>query len=379
MKNEKIVIYRNQLFKSSEPFIALQARNLPNFQPIFVGREMYSEPDEGVETIDLHRSSKFSKFLHAVTAKSRKINREIDKKRPLLVHAHFGVDGVYGAKVAMFLKVPLIVTLHGFDVTVDRKRLLTSPSPALVRYGVLRKKLASDAARFICVSNFIREKAIEYGFPEEKLVTHYIGVDLEKFRTIKRAAHAKFRVLHVARLVEKKGTRYLIEAFRMLERSKLPHFHLDIVGDGPMRPDLEAWVALHGLHKSITFHGVKSQDEVLNLLEKSDVLCQPSITAENGDAEGLGMVLLEAAACGLPVVATFHGGIPEVVLDGETGILIQERDATAIYKALILLRSDKAYCRRMGENARKRAETQFDVARQCIELEKIYADVLGRK
>jgi colanic acid/amylovoran biosynthesis glycosyltransferase len=376
---EPIVIYRNQLFKASEPFIALQARNLSKFRPIFVGRELCSEPEEHVEIVSLNKSNKVAKFLHAVTARSGKINAEIAKKKPLLVHAHFGVDATYGAKIARFLEVPLIVTLHGFDVTVDRKRFLTSRSPALVRYGALRKKLAADTFRFICVSNFIREKAIEYGFPQEKLITHYIGIDLKQFHVTERTVRPKFRVLHVARLVEKKGTRYLIEAFRILLLAESSVFHLDIVGDGPMRGELEALVSLHGLDGSVTFHGMRSQIDVRNLLKDSDALCQPSITAESGDAEGLGMVLLEAAASGLPAVATRHGGIPEVVVHGETGILVPERDASALSSAFMLLQQDKENRMRMGANARKRVEDRFDVARQCVELEKIYADVLNIK
>jgi colanic acid/amylovoran biosynthesis glycosyltransferase len=374
-----IVIYRNQLFKSSEPFIALQARNLSKFRPIFVGRELCSKPDEHVETISLNKNNRLAKFVHAMTARSEKINIEIARRRPLLVHAHFGVDATYAAKLAKFLKVPLVVTLHGFDVTVDRRKFLTSFSPALVRYGVLRKNLATEALRFICVSNFIREKAVEYGFPQEKMITHYIGIDLNQFCVTERPVRQKFRVLHVARLVEKKGTRYLIEAFRMFLLSGLSVFHLDIVGDGPMRGALEALVSMHGLSSSVTFHGMRSQNDVRNLLMDSDVLCQPSVTAESGDAEGLGMVLLEAAASGLPVVATRHGGIPEVVVHGETGILVPERDASALSGAFTLLLQDKETRLRMGANARKRVEDRFDVVRQCVELEQIYADVLGRK
>ncbi|WP_322032447.1 glycosyltransferase [Paraburkholderia sp. J76] len=371
-----VAIYRNQLFKPSEPFIALQARHLSSFEPVFVGRERLGASPEGLHSIAIESREQIGKFVHAVSGRSSGLNREVARSRPSIVHAHFGVDALYGASLAHSLRVPLIATLHGFDVTVRRSELLMSGSPALIRYGLLHWRLAKSAKRLLCVSEFIRRKAIDFGFPEENLLTHYIGIDLSQFTPTLRTRAETFRILHVARLVEKKGTRYLLEALcRLPERDRI-HVHLDIIGEGALREQLENMVLQNGIGGNVTFHGTRSQYDVREILATADVLCLPSVTAANGDAEGLGMVVLEAAASGVPVIATRHGGIPEAVVDGETGMLLPERDAVALANAITFLVENEPARSRMGRNGRLHVERNFDVVKQCAVLEDIYREIV---
>jgi len=139
---------------------------------------------------------------------------------------------------------------------------------------------------------------------------------------------------------------------------------------------LEKLAEQYGVANLVTFHGARTQDEIRTLLRDSDVLCLPSVTAYNGDAEGLGMVVLEAAASGVPVVATRHGGIVEAVRDGETGLLVDERDGEALGHALERLRSNVSMREYMGRRGRDLVEKDFDVVKQTASLERVYFEVL---
>ncbi|HBQ5893185.1 TPA: glycosyltransferase, partial [Klebsiella variicola subsp. variicola] len=133
-------------------------------------------------------------------------------------------------------------------------------------------------------------------------------------------------ILHVARLVEKKGTATLISAMRNISRN-FPEYKLVIIGEGPLQVQLLEQAKGLNLENNISFLGAKSHVEVMQWMRKASLLVLPSITAKNGDAEGLGMVLLEAAATGVPLIGTNHGGIPEVIKDSINGYLVNEKDA----------------------------------------------------
>jgi glycosyltransferase involved in cell wall biosynthesis len=151
---------------------------------------------------------------------------------------------------------------------------------------------------------------------------------------------------------------------------------LVIVGDGPLRKKLVRKVSSYGLQDRVIFLGVRPHQEVLDLMQKAIVLVQPSVTARTGDSEGLGSVFLEAAASGIPVIGTHHGGIPEAVVDGVTGFLVPERDADALAEKLLVLLSDKSLREEMGRAGRKMVEDKFDMRRQTEKLEKIYEGLL---
>jgi colanic acid/amylovoran biosynthesis glycosyltransferase len=291
-----------------------------------------------------------------------------------LIHAHFGVDAVYAERVATRLDVPLVTTFHGFDITTRRINMLKSGKPSWANYLLHRGALARNGALFLCVSKFIRQQVLAQGFPESRTRLHYIGVDTAQIVPPAVRADQPI-VLHVGRLVEKKGADDLIRAFAML-----PKRHADawlvIIGDGPLRDDLMRRAQTVGVEKRVVFMGARSQEEVLRMMTEAALLCQPSVTAKSGDAEGLGMVLLEAAASGIPVVGTHSGGIPEVVVDGETGLLVKEHDVTALAHCLTDLLDSSIIRRRMGQAARRHVEANFDVVRQSAMLADLYKELV---
>jgi colanic acid/amylovoran biosynthesis glycosyltransferase len=372
-----VLIYRHQLFKTSEPFIRAQASQLKRFRPVYVGRKTVGRRNPDDEILTIEAASSWDRVANRVWCEPRPFLRVLDKTEPKIIHAHFGLDAVYAMPVAAALGVPLVATLHGFDVTVKKMRMAWAGKPTEMRYSVSALKLGERAEKLICVSEFIKEKALEFGFPENLLIRHYIGIDSAAMTPVVWRGQGPVRILHVARLIEKKGTRYLLEALAKLREQGLSGVKLDVVGDGPLRTKLIAFANSLGLGDSVRFWGAQPWERVMELMSSAYLFCLPSVTARSGDAEGLGMVLLEAGAKGIPVVATNHGGIPEVIKDGVNGLLVQERNPDALAQSIGALVTDIHLRERLAVNARRVVENQFDIAVQTAKLESLYAELCG--
>lgn len=367
------VIFRHQLFRPSEPFITQQAESLTGFRPVYLGRTRHGEPPEGASSralVDLERYRPFRRRLWQVLTRDVTAYRELlGDREPRIVHAHFGVEGVYALPLAKELRVPLVTTFHGFDATTSLVSLLCSRKPSWIQYARLRPSLARHGDLFVCVSDFIRERVLALGFPEARTVTHYIGVDPRSAFPPQESEHPM--ILHVARLVEKKGTRYLLEAFARLH-ARIPEAELVIIGDGPLRASLEALAARRRIGHRVRFLGSRPHREVLERMASAWLFCLPSVTASTGDSEGLAMVFLEAAMHSVPSVGTLHAGIPEAVESGTTGYLVPERNPVALYEALLELLEDSEKRSSMGAAAKRRVESRFDIGLQSSRLEAIY-------
>lgn len=182
-------------------------------------------------------------------------------------------------------------------------------------------------------------------------------------------------ILHVARLVEKKGTAVLINAVKQVKLLN-PDVKLVIIGEGPLLDGLKAQVTSLGLDQTVTFTGALPHVDVMAWMRKASMLVLPSITAKTGDAEGLGMVLLEAAVTGVPVIGTQHGGIPEAIIDEQTGFLVKERDDKQLAERISFLMKDEHKRFEMGKNARIFISEKFNLSKQTIKLEKIYQELI---
>lgn len=374
----RIGIYRHQLFKVSEPFITDQAGRLVGCEVVYIGRERLGSAPPGSESCALRdvpaQRTRRALVWQVATRDPRPYLRLLDGRAPDLLHAHFGVEGVYALPLAARWQIPLVTTFHGFDATLTRAALLRSGHPSWWNYVWHRRDLIERGDLFICVSEYIRKRLIEMRFPEARTVVHYLGVDVEAILPA-TARSATPTIIHIARLVEKKGTRHLIAAFAQLHR-RCPDAVLLIVGEGPLEGALRAQAAELAVDHAVRFFGALPHSQALELLSRSWILSLPSVTDHLGELEGLGMVLLEAAACAVPVVATWHNGIPEVVVDGVTGSLVAEHDEQKLAARLLELIRDEALRDRMGRAARSRAEQHFDLARQSAALSRIYVATL---
>jgi colanic acid/amylovoran biosynthesis glycosyltransferase len=373
----EIAVFRHNLFRISEPFITQQAQQLRRYKPLYLGRLRFGDPPDGAESFALQDIAQWWSLprmgWQMISRNPRPYQRLLGDRRPALIHAHFGVEGVYALSLAERLKIPLVTTFHGFDATLSTAALLCSP--AWANYPLFRRRLARQGNLFLCASSFIRDRVLAMGFPETRTQTHYIGVNCWSIRP-RDPGEETPTILHVGRLVEVKGARYLIRAFGALAR-KHASVQLVIIGDGPLKRPLQALAKSLGLEQRVRFLGALPHAQVLVWMRKAQILVLPSVRTATGRVEGLGMVLLEAAATGLPVIGSRVGGIPEGIIDCQTGFLVPERDADALAGRMDDLLDDPTTRLRMGAQARALVERQFDIRRQTEMLENLYDAVVS--
>jgi colanic acid/amylovoran biosynthesis glycosyltransferase len=372
----EVAIFRNNLFRISEPFVAQQAQPLQRYKPFYVGRMRFGPPPAGAESVaveDLGRWRWPYIGWQMISRDPRTLARLMAAHRPALIHAHFGVDGVYALPLARRLKIPLVTTFHGFDATLSTLGFLRSP--AWVNYPLFRHQLAKHGDLFLCDSEFLRARVLAMGFPEARTRLHYIGVDCGQIQ-VRDPSEETATVLQVGRLVDVKGTEYLIRGFALLAK-KHPAVQLVSIGDGPLRGALEDLAKSLGIAERIQFLGARPHADVLSWMRRSAMLVLPSVRTHDGRTEGFGVVMAEAAATGLPVIGSRSGGIPEGIVDGRSGFLVPERDPAALASRMDDLLCDPELRRRMGIQARALVEQKFDIRRQTETLEGHYDAVLA--
>lgn len=213
---------------------------------------------------------------------------------------------------------------------------------------------------------------------KKKIVVHRMGVDCDKFDFSPRrlVAEEHIRLISIARLIEKKGLEYSIRAVAELAKSH-NNFKYEVIGDGPLLPQLRALIVDLGIRHIVELVGWKEQDEVIEQLEKAHILVAPSVTSEEGDQEGIPVVLMEAMAMGLPVVSTQHSGIPELVKDGITGFLVPERSVCRLREKLKYLVEHPELWPRLGHAGREYVRKHYNLDRQNNRLVALYTELLG--
>ena len=272
--------------------------------------------------------------------------------------AHFGPTGVR----AMYLRQsgliegPVATVFHGFDIS---------------RFDIIKKYLGNYRRLFeqtemlLPISELWKRRLLQWGAPEDKLRVLRMGVDLDQLqmRAAARPPTDPLQVLSVARLTEKKGLEYALAGVTQA-RSNIAY---TIIGTGPLDKSLRE-LAGGAKPGAINFAGQQPQHKVFEALEQADVFLLPSVTAADGDMEGVPVVLMEAMAKGVLVLATRHSGIPELIDDGVSGLLVAERDAAAIANALDHVAAGEIDVARMRTEARLKVESKFDNAALDREL-----------
>lgn len=371
------LIFRERILAPSETFIAEQAKALRRYRPILTGlRRTQPSLDhllpeillrDGHNIIDRFAASLYRKF-----PLGNDFFRRLRAAEPAIVHAHFAIDAVQALTIAHRLNLPLIVSLHGYDVNSSASFLRQSRSGT--HFLLNRDRLFREATAFLCVSRFIYDAALRAGFPSEKLHVHYTGIDCERFSAVDLPRDPKL-ILFVGRLVEVKGCEHLLRALAVLQHHD-SDVHAEIIGDGPLRAKLEALAS--SLSLRVSFRGMQSQAEVRRSMFRARILCNPSITASTGEKEAFGMVFAEAQASGTPVVSYANAAIPEVVNHGQTGLLCPEGDIGALADALRILLENNDQWTSMSARAREWVKMRFDIARQTERLELLYDECVAR-
>ncbi len=278
-----------------------------------------------------------------------------------LIHAHFGFAGKVAAPAAKKLHIPLVVSYYGIDA-----------SPLRNSYSDY-SQLFEIADKVLVLSKDMSSDLEELGCPGEKIIIQHIGVDPGKIPEWNSDFSAPFKIVSVGRFVEKKGFDVLINAVSRLENI---NFQLDLIGGGPLEQDLRDLVTENKLAGRVNFLGYLPYKQVLQHVAEADLFCLASKTAKSGDKEGTPMVLIEAQAMGVPTVSTKHAGIPGVVLNGKTGLIVPENNAEAFADALTTLFNNSDLAKQFSNQAKKHAAGGYNIEKQAGKLKQLYEQLI---
>lgn len=286
-----------------------------------------------------------------------------------IIHAQFGTTALAGLQLRDLgaLQGRLVTTFRGYDIS----QFVRARGPDV--YGDLFRR--GDC--FLTNCDFFYRRLLRLGAPAARTLVHRSGIDCTRFAMAprKRSARRSLRLTSTGRLVEKKGFEYAIRAVARLHRS-YPDLRYSIIGDGPLRNRLEALIRELRLEAHVRLLGQRSQHEILDILRRSDVFIAPSITAADGNQDAPVNTLKEAMAIGVPVIATAHGGIPELVEHGRTGLLVPEKSVVELADTLARLLAERGRGKAMVAAARARIEHEYDLSVLNTRLLGIYADLV---
>lgn len=341
-----VAVFTGQSLDAAEhPFEPVCEVSPPaRWHPVRVARRLLrpvlGQPDGGVNTA-IHR---------------RRLQRAIGRWRPDIILANYGFGGVLMHPIARHLGVPLVTSYHG----VDASRYLRDP-----QWQARYRRLFADAAAITGPSKYVRDRLIEAGAsPDRTHVLHY-AIQTDRIRYSppgERFDGGPIRLLFVGRLTPKKNPIALLRSYAAARR-ELGELatSLTMVGDGLLRQEVETERARLGLVENVALPGRLTHNEVIEAYRSAHLYVQHSVTAPDGDEEGLPVSITEALASGLPVVATRHSGIPEVVRDGVTGYLVDEGDVEGMGQAIARLAREPASWDVFGAAARHLLEDEFSV------------------
>ncbi len=287
-----------------------------------------------------------------------------------IIQCHFGPNGMLGIllKDLGVFKGKVVTAFHGYDITQFVKKYGNNVYDHLFKRGDI----------FLPISERWKNELVNMGCDEQKILVHRMGIDVRKYSSPERRIKndRKINILSIARLVEKKGIQYGVRAVASLIKD-YPALEYTIVGDGPLRNEIESVIKEFDLDKNVKLLGWKTQEEIVTLLMAADIFLAPSVTGSSGDQEGIPVVLMEAMAQGLPVVSTYHSGIPELVQDGVSGFLVPEKDVDALAERLTYMMDTPENLDELGRNGRKYVEAHYDIHTLNMRLVEIYNHLLS--
>ncbi|MCX9085639.1 MAG: glycosyltransferase [Candidatus Methanoperedens sp.] len=283
-----------------------------------------------------------------------------------LIHAHFGGVGNFSLRLKKLLKKPLITSFYGHDASIADPTTYT--------------KLFNTEGVITVLSNDMKQDLIRLGCPEDKIIIHHLGVDLNKFAYYERHIEpsGKIKFLCVGRLVEKKGIICAIKAFSRLFTENR-NIELRIIGDGPMKKQIEDLIQDLGLQNEVFLLGPQPHSMVIREMHRSHIFVLPSISARNDDKEGTPTVLMEAQTSGMPVLSTYHAGIPEVVINGISGYLVKEKDINSLYEKMNYVTKHPELWSKLGKHGREHIEEKYNISKQVVILEEIYKIIVANQ
>ena len=352
----------------TETFITSHIENLPakvvaieGWRPRIDGRTVLSLPQRVLHK--LLRIASGSGLEREITSAYIKAFRD---NNAAAVLAEYGTTGVLTVDACRSLKIPLIVYFFGYDATVRS---------VLEEHSQSYRRMFHEAAAIIAVSRSIKRKLVSLGAAPDKV--HYIpcGVDCTQFAGAS-PANAPPLFLAIGRFVEKKAPSLTIKAFAIAHAS-CASARLKMIGDGPLWEGCRELAGSLGVRDAIEFSGSLPHKVLRSEMHRARCFVQHSVEAASGDCEGLPVGILEAAACGLPVISTRHASIPDVVIEGETGFLVDEGDVEGMAHHMLRIAQDPSLAAKLGQAARRRIENQFSMEGSISALWQIIESCIG--
>ena len=380
MKN-KVLIFNDNFLKYSETFIYNQLLGVKEqFEVVVLTNKRMNEEkftNEKVHVVPFDLIQKVQRITNPYKFQSSfaaKVHKVIADEKPDLIHVHFGHNSLKIIPIAQQLDIPMLVTYWGSDAS---RRLRDK------RY-VERLRKFYHYPHAVCCSGELRNNLKKIGLDISNTGIHYAGVSVDEFSYSQRKPAAqklidgeKLIFLQVARFVGKKGHEYTMQALHdFLKTQPDPSlFEFRLIGDGPLLDATQKQVEKLGLSDVVKFLGVKNSNEVQSEMSKADFLLQHSVVADDGDMEGLPIVIMEAMATGLPAISTYHSGIPELIKDGENGLLVEEKDIISYTQKLESLVSIQDNS--LNENAQNTVLKDFNLDIQNQKLAKLYTKLIN--
>ena len=283
-----------------------------------------------------------------------------------VVLAEYGTMAVEVMDACSLSGIPLVVHFHGYDAYKHE---------VLDRFRKPYERLFQVASRVVAVSNHMHENLLENGSPPERTVCNPYGVDIGVFHAAS-PREAPPMVLTLGRFVEKKAPTVTLRAFARV-RSIENRATLVMLGDGPLREKCIDLANELGVERQVEFPGMVSHDEVAGWMRRARCFAQHSLTPASGDSEGTPVAILEASACGLPVVSTRHGGIVDAVVDGTSGFLVDEGDVESMAARMLELIRSPGLAGQMGEAGRRHIAKRYSAERSLSRLRRILVEAAG--
>ena len=370
----------NSSIGTSETFLVDNLNMLKGFADVkaFSGNADKQSPNPSVKALDfddvpqrMHhiiRRKLTGQDVRTLSKRKRckaQLFKGLQSFNPDVLWIEFGTTAHVASDLIEALGKPYLIAVHGFDIT----RELRDPW-----YASEFTRLANGSQGVVCASHHTRNLCRVAGVEEDKCKVIRLPIDGQRFQANPIAQPDPASFVHLGRLVEKKGPLQTLMAFEQVIRD-IPNARMTFIGDGPLRPTLEAHIQKANLGHAVTLSGPLPQSEALQLVAKHATFCQHSVTGMDGDQEGFALSPAEAALMEMPVVSTFHNGIPEHVVNGKTGHLVREWDIQGMADAMLQLAKDPIKGKAMGQAGRKNILTLCNPEKREVELKQLITSI----
>jgi colanic acid/amylovoran biosynthesis glycosyltransferase len=378
------------LRKSSQlraTFINNQISNHIRFTPFVIYRYNknnlydggYSDFSKDLISLNLYEyENRISKLLYSgpkILSQSliRKVQIFLAENNIQLIHFHFGSDCGVFYPLTKYLDCPSVVSFYGYDYSMFPGYMMG--------YGkkYLQNRVFKRVNTVLAMSPDMKSDLIKLGCPEEKIIVHYYGTDCKRFYIKRDYAERRIpTILTVSAIFPKKGHKFQFEGLKNLIKSGVTNFQMRVAGGGKTESELKKFVNDNGLKDHVVFLGpIKyGSKEMMSEYKNADIFLHPSVVAPDGDKEGIPGTIVEAMSAGLPIVATYHAGIPFIIEDKKTGLLVNEWDVDSLADAIGQLIHNRDMRENIGRAAQEYAVKHLELIEKEKALEKIYDELL---